>query len=193
MTLFSNLWYLIRWPFYLFACMFHAVYQFSVFLSKPGALAILACLAHSAAIFLHIQHEGFPHYSLMQPPRDWYDITVNWISYDRAQRGLWFYVEVPLLVIALAFQMIPRDWLRAALGLFPAKARPLPPMRSIQAPKFKIKAMKVRLTIAKRRRYFLRFPYEPKHRLPRAVYSILHTKKVLTLPSVMFEPLSGFS
>lgn len=173
MTILADMWFLVRWPFYLLARIFHAIYQFSVFLSKPGAALLLAFLFHGIVIMLHYQHKGLPEYTLIQQPQEWYDLTVDWISYDRSDRAGWFFVEIPLLVLALGLQILPWDWLRNLLGLFPAKSRPLPPMRRMRAPKFKVKTVKTKLSIRKRRRYFLRWPYSLKRQLPKEVRGIL--------------------
>ncbi len=184
MSMISNIWYTLRWPLYGVAVLLHYLYQFTVFLSKPGARLIVAYIAHAITLWIHVQHQGLPIYPDNFSWDTWYDETIRWLTYDAAARGPWIYLDIPLLVCAFCLHFFPSDVLRAALGLFPAKSRPLPPMRRVQAPKLKIKTVKVRRAIKRLRRPWLPQFYNLERRLPEPVARILSQSKSSSKSSI---------
>lgn len=173
MSLAADLFYAVRWLIYALSSLLHALYQCFVFLSKPGAALIVAYSAYATVLYLHVDHRGLP---VIDPNGDVaviYDAIVVWLTFDAAGRGLWPYLEIALLALALTMHLFPKDVLRSALGLFPAKARPLPPMRPVRVPKLKIKAARVRRAVKPLRKRFLRWPYRMKRQLPKDVAALL--------------------
>lgn len=147
MIVLQDTWYVIQWPLYIVALVFHRLYQFTVFLSKPGARLICLYLAHAATLWLHVKHEGIPSFDPNATWQVWWNTAIGWLSFDYASRGLLAYPELVLLCFAFVLHFLPAELLKGALGLFPAKARPLPPIKPVRVPKLKIRAVQVRCAV----------------------------------------------
>ena len=187
----ADIWYLIRWPFFLLGCFFHGVYRVTVFFSKPGAPLLMAYLCHALVLWLHVHHQGWPSYPHPFEAVVWYNLTVDWISLDRSALGLMFYPMVALLISSIVFMLLPHQMLRAGLALFPAMPKPLPPRRRIRAPEFKIKAQRAKVVVRRKRSPLFRLPaFRPKV-LPEAVRMLLKEEDDKSYTIAMSKTRSG--
>lgn len=159
MTIISNSWFIARWLIFALALFTHRIYQFTVFLSKPGAAILLAYLAHALTLYLHIKHVGAPSIAPDLDWVNWYEGLRAWVTYDLTERGALAYIEIPLLISAIAFHAFPFRFLKRALGLFPAMAKPLPPVRRLKTKPTKVKSVKVRAVIRPARQTIPAWPF----------------------------------
>ena len=127
--------------------LFYRFYLFLVFLSKPGAMWLVGVTCHVLVFWLYHRAVGWPVFDPQGDYQLWAQTAVDWLSYDHAARGWWIVIDVPLLAAGLLCQLFPPAILRAGLAMFPAKGRPLPPIRTVRAPMQKIVPARVKLLI----------------------------------------------
>lgn len=179
MTLLSDGWFVVKWSVYCVGTLLHRIYQFTVFLSKPGASILLAYVAHGITLYLHIRHAGLPKIDFERAWTEWYESLRLWLTYDVSERSWWAYIELPLLIAAIMLHALPFKLLKRALGLFPAMPKPLPPLRKLRVKPLKIKAHRAKVSIRKKRRPRVRFFRRQK--LPKELRRLLSTsRKVVT-------------
>jgi len=169
----SNIWFGLRWGFHILSLIFHWVYLLLIFLSKPGATLLIAYVLHMLVLGLHIHTYGLIDYHWDDGIRVWINQTINWFSYDREARGLWFWLEIPALIIALSMLLLPQGLLRATLGLFPAKTRPLPPQRAVRAPDQRIRVQKARVALDQKPSFDLKTRQSSLSEIPPEVRELL--------------------
>lgn len=166
--------YYVKWLTFAVSMLLHRLYQLVVFISKPGARLIPAYIAHAITLYVHVTHQGLPDYDITFTAWEpWYDTTVEWLTYDATARGSLASWDIALLLIALALHLTSTWLLRETLGLFPAKKRPLPPMKPLKAQTLKIKAARVRIKAKRLRRPWRMFPYKTTKSLPNDIQRIL--------------------
>lgn len=169
----SNIWFGLRWGFHILSLIFHWVYLVLIFLSKPGATLLIAYVLHLLVLGLHIHTYGLIEYQWDDGIRVWTNQTIDWFSYDRQARRLWFWLEIPALIFALCMLLLPQGLLRATLGLFPAKTRPLPPQRAVRAPNQKIRGQKARVVLNRKPAFDLKTPRSSEAGIPPEVRELL--------------------
>jgi len=149
-ALVGHLWFGARQSWFLFNAVFYRWYLLLVFLSKPGAMWVVGILCHLAVFFLYHQSVGWPSFDPNAEPLDWAQTLIDWMQYDHEARGWWILLDVPLLIAGLLCQLFPPAVLRTSLAMFPAKGRPLPPIRRIKAPKRQIRTVRTMRRVGKK-------------------------------------------
>lgn len=147
--------YFVACFWYVISIILHRIYQFVVFLSKPGAALIVLYLAHAITLYLHFDHQGLPTIEMPGDMESNYNIIRTWLTYGAISRGPWIYLEIPLLALAVFLHLLSVDFLRAILGLFPAKARPLPPVPKLKAESTRISSVRASIIVRPKKRGIL--------------------------------------
>ena len=150
MTALLECFFRLRQLMFVLNALFYRYYLLLVFLSKPGAMWLVGIICHVLVFWLYHRAVGAPEFDPAGDYRTWVQATVDWFSYNHEARGAWIWVDVPLLAGGLYCQLLPPGLLRASLAMFPAKSRPLPPMRPIRAPKQRISVASVSILVRRK-------------------------------------------